>query len=138
MKDEGPGAGGAPMDPFEMFFGGGRRQQPQGPPRGPDTVVPLRVSLRDLYEGSTIAFAHHKRKVCTRCHGSGAYSKDHYRPCPVCGGRGVRVRRPPPSVLIRALRLTDSAGRSFAASWALASCSKSRPSATTATGRGGW
>ena len=56
----GGGGGGQAHDPFDVFsqfFGGGRRHGEQEPSRGPDVVVPLRVSLEDLYNGRTLQFS---------------------------------------------------------------------------------
>ena len=46
-----------PFDIFSQFFGGGRTRRQQEPSRGPDVVMPLRVSLSDLYNGKSLQFS---------------------------------------------------------------------------------
>ena len=47
-----------PFDVFSQFFGGGgRRRGSREPTRGPDIVIPLRVSLSDLYNGRILSFS---------------------------------------------------------------------------------
>lgn len=79
-------------DPFSMFrrFGG---QQQQGPKRRPDVRIPLRVSVRDLYNGATKRFVYDKMVVCRHCRGSGAESPGDIHKCSACQGRGHTVRR---------------------------------------------
>ena len=61
----------SPMDIFDMFFGGGgggRRPQ-GGSRRGKDVVHQLKVSLEDLYNGSTRKLALQKNVICAKCEG---------------------------------------------------------------------
>jgi hypothetical protein len=46
------GAGGM-GDLFEMFNGGARSRQPRGPPRGENVQHRLKVTLEDMYRGTT-------------------------------------------------------------------------------------
>ena len=57
-----------PMDIFDMFFGGGRRQR--GPQKGKDVIHQLKVSLEDMYNGSTRKLALQKNVVCAKCEGN--------------------------------------------------------------------
>jgi DnaJ homolog subfamily A member 1 len=60
-----------PMDIFDMFFGGGHRGgRSNGPARGKDTVHPLKVTLEELYNGSTRKLALQKSVICVNCKGS--------------------------------------------------------------------
>lgn len=68
---EGTGGGGgfsAPMDLFDMFFGGGgmgRRRDN----RGKNTVHQLGVSLEELYNGATRKLSVQKCTICDKCEG---------------------------------------------------------------------
>lgn len=88
-NNAGGGGGGSP---FDMF---GRRRQPQddGPPRAPDTRVPLRVTLEQLYTGATIPFSMKKQMLCPECHGTGAHGENGVRTCSTCGGSGKTYTR---------------------------------------------
>lgn len=59
----------SPMDIFDMFFGGGHHGRSRGPARGKDTVHPLRVTLEELYNGSTRKLALQKNVICVTCEG---------------------------------------------------------------------
>ncbi|KAG5376469.1 hypothetical protein IGI04_041065 [Brassica rapa subsp. trilocularis] len=76
---EGMGGGGGGHDPFDIFssffgggggspFGGGssrgRRQR-----RGEDVVHPLKVSLEDLYLGTTKKLSLSRNALCSKCNG---------------------------------------------------------------------
>ncbi|MCI20945.1 DnaJ, partial [Trifolium medium] len=72
---EGMGGGGGgghdPFDIFSSFFGGGgssrggRRQR-----RGEDVVHPLKVSLEDLYLGTSKKLSLSRNVLCSKCSGS--------------------------------------------------------------------
>lgn len=99
----GGGMGGQFMDPFDIFeqfgfgfgFGGGRRRphhhqhhrrhDSEGPAPGPELVIPLRVSLEELYLGAVREIAHRRHVTCH------AWYRECERPCDACNGRGVRV-----------------------------------------------
>ncbi len=66
LKGGGGGGGHDPFDIFSQFFGGGRRRGSQEPSRGPDVVIPLRVSLADLYNGKMLQFSM-RREVSGCC-----------------------------------------------------------------------
>ncbi|KAF1319035.1 Chaperone dnaj, partial [Globisporangium splendens] len=90
------GGGGGSHDPFDIFSqffgGGGRRQQrEQEPSRGPDIVMPLRVSLADLYNGKVLQFSIRRETICHHCHGHGAAHEHDIHVCSECGGHGVKM-----------------------------------------------
>lgn len=58
-----------PMDIFDMFFGMGRGGRQNGPSRGKDVVHQLKVSLEDLYNGSTRKLSLQKNVICPKCNG---------------------------------------------------------------------
>ncbi|KAJ6309704.1 hypothetical protein OIU76_014607 [Salix suchowensis] len=96
---EGMGGGGAghnPFDIFESFFGGnpfgvvggsrGRRQR-----RGEDVVHPLKVSLEDLYLGTSKKFSLTRNVICSKCSGKGSKSGES-RKCTGCQGSGMKCK----------------------------------------------
>lgn len=98
---EGMGGGGAshnPFDIFESFFGGsfggssftggssrGRRQK-----QGEDVVHPLKVSLEDLYNGTSRKLSLSRNVICLKCKGKGSKSGASGR-CMGCQGSGMKV-----------------------------------------------
>jgi len=97
---EGMGGGGGghnPFDIFESFFGSGaspfggsssrgsRRQR-----RGEDVVHAMKVSLEDLYNGTSKKLSLSRNILCPKCKGKGSKSGASSK-CPGCQGSGVRV-----------------------------------------------
>ncbi|KAL8162054.1 hypothetical protein V2J09_013543 [Rumex salicifolius] len=96
---EGMGGGGGGHDPFDIFssffggspFGGGggssrgRRQR-----RGEDVVHPLKVSLDDLYNGTTKKLSLSRNVLCSKCKGKGSKSGASMT-CSGCQGSGMKV-----------------------------------------------
>lgn len=97
---EGMGGGGGghnPFDIFESFFGGaspfggggssrgGRRQK-----RGEDVVHPLKVSLEDLYNGTSKKLSLSRNVICSKCKGKGSKSGASMK-CPGCQGSGMKI-----------------------------------------------
>ncbi|CAA0824336.1 Chaperone protein dnaJ 2 [Striga hermonthica] len=96
---EGIGGGGGMHDPFDIFssfFGGspfgagggssrGRRQR-----RGEDVVHPLKVSLEDLYLGTTKKLSLSRNVLCVKCKGKGSKSGASMK-CSGCQGTGMKV-----------------------------------------------
>ncbi|KAL9235400.1 hypothetical protein vseg_010159 [Gypsophila vaccaria] len=94
---EGMGGGGGGHDPFDIFsqffggssFGGGssrgRRQR-----RGEDVIHPLKVSLEDLYSGTTKKLSLSRSVICSKCQGKGSKSGASMK-CGGCRGSGMKV-----------------------------------------------
>ncbi|XP_031502562.1 dnaJ protein homolog 2-like [Nymphaea colorata] len=94
---EGMGGGGGsfhnPFEIFESFFGGGfgggssrgRRQK-----RGEDVVHTLKVSLEDLYNGTSKKLSLSRNVLCPKCKGKGSKSGASGR-CSGCQGSGMKV-----------------------------------------------
>lgn len=63
------GHAGGGMDPFDIFnmfgFGGGRQRGGGGQQRSPDLVIPIRVSLKDLYLGKVVEASFTRQVLCT-------------------------------------------------------------------------
>ena len=81
----------SPFDVFDMFFGGGRRRQAGEKQRGRDTVHQLRVTLEDLYNGTTRNLALQKTILCPSCDGIGG-KPGSVEKCKNCGGTGTDVK----------------------------------------------
>eukprot|EP00331_Platyophrya_macrostoma_P009905 CAMPEP_0176423324 /NCGR_PEP_ID=MMETSP0127-20121128/10217_1 /TAXON_ID=938130 /ORGANISM="Platyophrya macrostoma, Strain WH" /LENGTH=352 /DNA_ID=CAMNT_0017804255 /DNA_START=71 /DNA_END=1129 /DNA_ORIENTATION=+ len=77
-------AGGGGMNPFDMFFGGGRRQEN----KGPDLRIKMPVTLEDIYNGKEVTMFMTKQMICPHCRGTGADDPDDMKTCPVCNGQG--------------------------------------------------
>lgn len=94
---EGMGGGGGshnPFDIFESFFGGGgfgggssrgRRQK-----QGDDVVHSLKVSLEDLYNGTSKKLSLSRNVICSKCKGKGSKSGSSGT-CYGCQGTGMKV-----------------------------------------------
>ncbi|KMS98345.1 hypothetical protein BVRB_4g093420 [Beta vulgaris subsp. vulgaris] len=96
---EGMGGGGGAHDPFDIFssffggspFGGGggssrgRRQR-----RGEDVIHPLKVSLEDIYNGTSKKLSLSRNVICSKCKGKGSKSGASMK-CPGCQGSGVKI-----------------------------------------------
>ncbi|VAI22916.1 unnamed protein product [Triticum turgidum subsp. durum] len=97
---EGMGGGGMhdPFDIFQSFFGGGgnpfggggssrgRRQR-----RGEDVVHPLKVSLEELYNGTSKKLSLARNVLCSKCNGKGSKSGASMK-CAGCQGAGYKVQ----------------------------------------------
>ena len=59
-----------PSDIFDMLFGNGRSRGRSGPQRGKDVAHKIKVSLKDLYNGSTKKLSLNKNVICAKCEGS--------------------------------------------------------------------
>ena len=83
-------------DIFSQFFGGGRRTQraSNGPRRGNDTIVRVKVDFMDTINGRDIEIPMTIDETCSACNGSGAKSASDIKSCPQCGGAGyIRTQR---------------------------------------------
>lgn len=73
--DGGGGGPGGPGDLFDLFTGGrggrggGRGGAPRGKKRGDDVVFPLKVTLEDLYRGTSKKLRLTKSVICSGCAG---------------------------------------------------------------------
>eukprot|EP01026_Neomeris_dumetosa_P000852 TRINITY_DN10200_c0_g1_i3.p1 TRINITY_DN10200_c0_g1~~TRINITY_DN10200_c0_g1_i3.p1 ORF type:complete len:393 (-),score=62.80 TRINITY_DN10200_c0_g1_i3:16-1194(-) len=93
---EGMGGGGGHgvSDIFEGIFGGmggGRSRRPQ---KSEDVVHKIRVSLKDLYNGTTRKLSLSRQVRCSDCSGAGTASGRQYE-CDDCNGNGVQIRMRP-------------------------------------------
>ena len=78
---------------FGNMFGGGRRQaDPDGPQRGADMSMELEVDFEEALFGSERTLELTLPEECSECHGTGAARGSHRVSCPTCGGRGAVVR----------------------------------------------
>ncbi|KAL5718204.1 DnaJ protein 2 [Ranunculus cassubicifolius] len=93
----GGGGGHSPFDIFEQFFGGagggfggggssrGRRQK-----QGEDVVHSLKVSLEDMYNGTSKKLSLSRNVLCPKCKGKGSKSGASGR-CYGCQGSGMKI-----------------------------------------------
>jgi len=94
LREGGGGEGHSPFDIFDMFFGGGGRgrgRQPGEKMRGRDTVHQMKVSLEDVYNGTTRQLAVQKNVICETCNGIGG-KEGSVQKCENCNGTGMDVR----------------------------------------------
>jgi len=83
------GAGGA--DIFDLFgFGGGRRGGSNRVRKGEDVLFPLKVTLEDLYSGTSKKLRLTKNVICSDCRGKGGKDGTDAQ-CGDCKGRGVKM-----------------------------------------------
>nr|P42824.1 RecName: Full=DnaJ protein homolog 2; Flags: Precursor [Allium ampeloprasum]CAA54720.1 LDJ2 [Allium ampeloprasum] len=95
---EGMGGGGGVHDPFDIFqsffggggFGGGGSSRGRRQRRGEDVVHPLKVSLEDLYNGTSKKLSLSRNVLCTKCKGKGSKSGASMN-CASCQGSGMKV-----------------------------------------------
>lgn len=96
---EGMGGGGGMHDPFDIFssffgggggFGGGGSSRGRRQRRGEDVVHPLKVSLEDLYLGTTKKLSLSRNAICSKCSGKGSKSGASMK-CNSCQGSGMKV-----------------------------------------------
>ncbi|SJZ73979.1 molecular chaperone DnaJ [Anaerorhabdus furcosa] len=86
-------------DIFGSFFGGGfggfGGQQGQarrnGPRKGQDRFMQMKVEFMDAIFGKTETINLGVDEQCSECLGTGAHSKDDITVCPTCGGSGTVV-----------------------------------------------
>ncbi|KAI3925971.1 hypothetical protein MKW98_028107 [Papaver atlanticum] len=86
------GGGGGGHDPFEMFqsFFGRQNGGPGGKRKGKDAVHALKVSLEDLYSGTSKKLSLSRNVICTKCTGKGSKSGASTM-CFGCRGSGMKV-----------------------------------------------
>ena len=94
LEGGGGGGGAAGMDIFDLFgggmFGGGGGRDPRsrGKAKGEDVVFPLKVTLEDLYNGTSKKLRLTKNIICVQCGGKGGKGEG---TCRDCKGQGVRI-----------------------------------------------
>ena len=93
VENGGAGGGSGGMDIFDMFgggmFGGGGGRR-GGKKKGEDVIFPLKVTLEDLYNGTSKKLRLTKSVICSGCKGKGGKDgKDAV--CGGCKGQGVRM-----------------------------------------------
>jgi len=80
-------------DIFDSFFGGSSRPK-NGPVRGVDLRMELRITFKEAAFGITKEVHLNKEDVCDVCSGSGAKKGTQARTCTTCGGSGqIRQQR---------------------------------------------
>ncbi|KAK8552709.1 hypothetical protein V6N12_041288 [Hibiscus sabdariffa] len=95
---EGMGGGGGGHDPFDIFqsffggnpFGGGGSSRGRRQRRGEDVMHPLKVSLEDLYNGTSKKLSLSRNVICSKCKGKGSKSGASMK-CSGCQGSGMKV-----------------------------------------------
>ncbi|MBA0566572.1 hypothetical protein Golax_008873 [Gossypium laxum] len=95
---EGMGGGGGAHDPFDIFqsffggnpFGGGGSSRGRRQRRGEDVIHPLKVSLEDLYNGTSKKLSLSRNIICSKCKGKGSKSGASMK-CSGCQGSGMKV-----------------------------------------------
>ncbi|KAF3440073.1 hypothetical protein FNV43_RR18351 [Rhamnella rubrinervis] len=94
---EGMGGGGPSHSPFDIFesffgggFGGGGSSRGRRKKQGEDVMHTLKVSLEDLYNGTSKKFSLSRDILCPKCKGKGSKSGATGR-CYGCQGTGMKV-----------------------------------------------
>ncbi|CAL0329486.1 unnamed protein product [Lupinus luteus] len=95
---EGMGGGGGgghnPFDIFESFFGasfgGGGSSRGRRQMQGEDVVQSLKVSLEDVYNGTTKKLSLSRNVLCSKCKGKGSKSGNSGK-CFGCQGTGMKI-----------------------------------------------
>ena len=83
----GGGQAGGFGDIFDMFFGGGGRQQ-QGPQKGNDLREDIDISFEYAAFGKEMDIQVQRHEECTHCHGTGGEPGTKVDTCPNCRGTG--------------------------------------------------
>ncbi|GAA0295764.1 molecular chaperone DnaJ [Gracilibacillus halotolerans] len=75
-------------DIFDMFFGGGRRRDPNAPQQGNDLQYTMTIEFEDAIFGKEMDIHIPKEESCDTCHGSGAKPGTSADTCHHCNGSG--------------------------------------------------
>lgn len=79
-------------DIFGDLFGGGRsRRNSNGPMKGSNIRVSVRISFEEACFGVEKEIELNLKDECPKCHGSGAKPGSSVETCPKCGGKGQAV-----------------------------------------------
>src|SRR5699024_6631953 len=75
-------------DIFDMFFGGGRRRDPNAPQQGADLQYTMSLGFEEAIFGKETDVQIPKEEECETCHGSGAKPGTDVDTCTHCHGSG--------------------------------------------------
>ncbi|MFD2759467.1 molecular chaperone DnaJ [Lentibacillus juripiscarius] len=75
-------------DIFDMFFGGGRRRDPNAPQQGADLQYTMTLDFEEAIFGKETDINIPKEENCDTCHGSGAKPGTKAETCSHCKGSG--------------------------------------------------
>lgn len=75
-------------DLFGGMFGGGSRRNSNGPRRGADIRINVRVTFAESVTGTKKKIDVNLKDACTKCNGTGAKAGTSPETCSKCGGRG--------------------------------------------------
>lgn len=89
---QGFGFGGGGSSIFDIFFGGGRNRNRNGPQRGSDIYYDLQISLEDAFNGISKDIKIARNRTCPECNGTKAAPGSKVETCKKCGGTG-QVKR---------------------------------------------
>jgi molecular chaperone DnaJ len=81
------GGGGGFGDLYETFFQAARSQR-RGPAKGEDLIYPVRLTLREAFDGRKMRVSVRRHKVCESCAGTGAVAPPRPKACTRCQGSG--------------------------------------------------
>ena len=75
-------------DLFGGMFGGGSRRNSNGPRRGADIRINVRITFAESVTGTKKKIDVNLKDACTKCNGTGAKAGTSPETCSKCGGRG--------------------------------------------------
>lgn len=78
-------------DIFGSMFGGGRSRNNNGPRRGADIRVNVRITFAESVTGTSKTIDVTLKDTCSKCNGTGAKPGTHPETCSKCGGKGQVV-----------------------------------------------
>jgi len=93
LNGDAMGGGMGPEDIFSQFFGdsfGFGRSRHTGPQKGKDMVHTIKVSLEELYNGTTKKLSLQKNVICSSCEGRGG-KEGTVKTCTSCDGTGIKI-----------------------------------------------
>jgi len=107
--------GGGGFDIGDIFdslfgggFGGGRRQNPNGPRPGSDVQANVAISFEEAAKGCKKNVEYQQIENCDHCHGTGAEPGTSPKTCQSCNGTGqVRVNQRTPFGVMQSVQTCD-------------------------------